>query len=62
MVDDQQENKYSHLTAIDRKYLSFPARYLLQNKLLKGKVLDFGCGLGNDVKKTTRNGSKYYWL
>ncbi|WP_069790335.1 HIT domain-containing protein [Cyanobacterium sp. IPPAS B-1200] len=55
-MDDQQKNRYSHLTAIDRKYLSFPARYLLQNKLLKGKVLDFGCGLGNDVKKLQETG------
>ncbi|AFZ46818.1 histidine triad (HIT) protein [Cyanobacterium stanieri PCC 7202] len=50
-MDGQKENKYSHLTAIERKYLSFPARYLLNKKLLHGKVLDFGCGFGNDVRK-----------
>ncbi len=49
-MDNLQENKYSHLTAIDREYLSFPAKYLLKHQLLQGKILDFGCGLGNDVK------------
>jgi diadenosine tetraphosphate (Ap4A) HIT family hydrolase len=44
------KNKYSHLTAIDRIYLSSPARFLLANNLLRGKILDFGCGLGKDVE------------
>jgi diadenosine tetraphosphate (Ap4A) HIT family hydrolase len=44
------QNQYSHLTAIERKYLSFPAKVLLKNNLLKGKILDFGCGFGTDVK------------
>lgn len=43
-------NKFSHLTAIERNYLSSPAQFLLNNNLLQGKILDFGCGLGNDVK------------
>lgn len=46
----KQKNTFSHCTAIERNYLSFPARFLLDKNLLKGKVLDFGCGLGNDVK------------
>ncbi|MEB3179352.1 MAG: bifunctional class I SAM-dependent methyltransferase/HIT family protein [Nostocaceae cyanobacterium] len=46
----QQKNQFSHLTAIERTYLSFPAKFLLNNNLLQGKILDFGCGLGNDVK------------
>ncbi len=45
-----QENKFSHLTAIERNNLSYPAKFLLEKQLLKGKILDFGCGLGNDVK------------
>ncbi len=45
-----KDNKYSHLTAIERTYLSFPAKYLLDKYLFKGDILDFGCGFGNDVK------------
>jgi len=52
----ERENKYSHLTAIEREYLSFPAKHLLRNKLLKGEILDFGCGWGNDVKLLTEKG------
>jgi diadenosine tetraphosphate (Ap4A) HIT family hydrolase len=43
-------NQFSHLTAIDRIYLSSPSRYLLERNLLQGKILDFGCGLGKDVE------------
>lgn len=49
-------NKFSHLTAIERSYLSFPAQFLLNNNLLQGKILDFGCGLGNDVKLLKEKG------
>ncbi|NES17622.1 MAG: HIT domain-containing protein [Symploca sp. SIO3E6] len=52
----KQTNKFSHLTAMERIYLSFPARFLLGNNLLQGKVLDFGCGLGNDVKLLNKKG------
>lgn len=50
------ENKYSHLTAIERETISFPAKYLLKNKLLKGDILDFGCGFGKDVEVLTKKG------
>jgi diadenosine tetraphosphate (Ap4A) HIT family hydrolase len=50
------ENQFSHLTAIERVYLSFPAQFLLRNNFLKGKILDFGCGLGNDVKLLRQKG------
>lgn len=46
----KQNNKFSHLTAIERNKLSFPAKFLLSKQLLKGRILDFGCGFGNDVK------------
>ena len=52
----KQTNKFSHLTAMERLYLSFPARFLLGNNLLQGKILDFGCGLGNDVKLLNKKG------
>jgi len=41
---------HSHLTAKPRTKLSFPLRWLNQNKNLKGRILDFGCGMGTDVK------------
>jgi diadenosine tetraphosphate (Ap4A) HIT family hydrolase len=50
------ENQYSHLTAIEREYWSFPARYLWKHQLLQGRVLDFGCGYGKDVEKLQRKG------
>jgi len=43
------KNIYSHLTAKERSDISFPARWLFQRGLLKGSVLDFGCGLGKDI-------------
>ena len=50
MFTNKQTNKYSHLTAKERRFLSFPAQLLLEQNLLIGNILDFGCGLGNDVK------------
>ena len=35
---------HPYLTAIKRTDLSVPVRYLLQHSLLKGRILDFGCG------------------
>lgn len=51
-----QKNQFSHLTAIERVNLSFPAQILLNKNLLKGKILDFGCGFGNDVKLLRQKG------
>ncbi|MEH1902334.1 MAG: bifunctional class I SAM-dependent methyltransferase/HIT family protein [Nostoc sp.] len=52
----QQKNQFSYLTAIERSYLSFPAQFLLNQNLLQGKILDFGCGFGNDVKILRQKG------
>lgn len=52
----QPQNQYSHLTAKDRNYLSFPTQFLLDRDLLSGKILDFGCGFGNDVKLLQQKG------
>jgi len=46
----KQKNHFNHLTAIERTSLSFPAQFLLANNQLQGKILDFGCGFGSDVK------------
>ncbi|MBW4609724.1 MAG: HIT domain-containing protein [Hassallia sp. WJT32-NPBG1] len=52
----KQKNNFSHLTAIERIYLSFTAKFLLEKNLLRGKILDFGCGFGNDVKLLQQKG------
>jgi diadenosine tetraphosphate (Ap4A) HIT family hydrolase len=52
----KQVNKFSHLTAIDRVKLSSPMQFLLDRDLLMGRILDFGCGLGYDVKFLDRKG------
>ncbi|WP_315789590.1 bifunctional class I SAM-dependent methyltransferase/HIT family protein [Fischerella sp. JS2] len=52
----KQTNQFSHLTAIERVYLSVPTSFLLEKNLLQGKVLDFGCGFGNDVKLLRQKG------
>ena len=43
-------NPNSHLTAIERTLLSYPARILQKQNKLLGKILDFGCGIGKDVE------------
>ena len=43
-------NVNSHLTAKERDRISFPSQILFERNLLKGEVLDFGCGFGKDVE------------
>jgi diadenosine tetraphosphate (Ap4A) HIT family hydrolase len=43
-------NHNSHLTAIERTALSYPARIVQKQHKLIGKILDFGCGIGKDVE------------
>ena len=50
------QNPNSHLTAIERTSLSYPARILLNQKKIVGKVLDFGCGIGKDVELLQQKG------
>ena len=45
-----------HLTAKDRTAISFPTRWLKQNNLLKGEILDFGCGFGFDTDEFQKEG------
>ena len=50
-----------HLTAIKRKALSLPFRYLQEHSLLVGRVLDFGCGHGFDCDALGIEGYDPYW-
>lgn len=43
------ENCNAFATAIYRNKLSKPMKTLLDKELLKGKILDYGCGHGDDV-------------
>lgn len=45
------KNSYAHFTAKKREKISYPARLLFEKNLLKGEVLDFGCGYGKDVEE-----------
>jgi diadenosine tetraphosphate (Ap4A) HIT family hydrolase len=53
---DNKIQNHPHLTAIRRTELSVPTRYLLNQGLLKGRILDFGCGLGYDTDELRRRG------
>lgn len=55
-MENLKFNPNSHLTAKEREYLSFPAKIVLNKKLLQGEVLDFGCGFGKDVELLRLNG------
>ncbi len=45
-----------HLTAIERTSMSFPTSWLKQYNLLKGDILDFGCGFGMDTDQLKEQG------
>ena len=45
-----------HLTAKERTTISLPTRWLKQNNLLKGEILDFGCGFGFDTDELQKEG------
>jgi SAM-dependent methyltransferase len=45
-----------HLTAKERTTISFPTRWLKQSDLLKGEILDFGCGFGFDTDELQKAG------
>ena len=49
-MENLKSNQYNHLTAKERETLSFPAKFLVNENLLVGNVLDFGCGFGKDVE------------
>ena len=47
--DAPVRNPNPHLTAKERDRASFPTRELWRMRLIRGRVLDFGCGFGADV-------------
>jgi SAM-dependent methyltransferase len=50
----------SHLTAISRSNPSTPCQILYGQNLIRGKVLDFGCGRGADYLYLKDNGIDAY--
>lgn len=53
---EPEKINHPYLTAIKRTDLSVPTRYLLNKGLLKGRILDFGCGFGFDTDELYRQG------
>ena len=53
---EQEKINHPYLTAIRRTNFSVPTRYLLQHGLLKGRILDFGCGYGFDTDELKKQG------
>ena len=51
----------SHLTAITRKKVSTPMRYLKEQGRLHGKKLDYGCGRGFDADFFRMDKYDPYW-
>lgn len=53
----------SYKTAIGREgnMLSLPMRHLYERGFLKGRVLDYGCGLGEDADMLGIDGYDPYW-
>jgi SAM-dependent methyltransferase len=57
----------SHKTAIRRRAISCPTKYLYNKGLLVGKILDYGCGRGDDIQRLNElhvKADKYdpYWF
>jgi len=48
------------LTAIIRKEMSRPTRLGFEAGLIRGKILDYGCGVGTDTKKLLQQGYDAY--
>lgn len=56
MIYQSPQNPNAHLTVKDRTWPSYPTKQLWNRNLIQGRVLDFGCGLGTDVKFLQENG------
>ena len=53
---EPEKINHPYLTAIKRTDFSVPTRYLMQHNLLRGKILDFGCGYGFDTDELKKQG------
>ena len=51
-----KQNPNAHLTAKERDRASFPLRWLEERNLIQGRVLDYGCGYGADVRYLQKKG------
>ncbi|MBB3695939.1 class I SAM-dependent methyltransferase [Flammeovirga yaeyamensis] len=58
MLENTTVKHYPELTAIHRKSISFPSRFLLEKGFLIGDVLDFGAGHGKDTQELNDKGLK----
>lgn len=56
MIYQSPQNPNAYLTVKDRTWPSYPTKQLWNRNLIQGRVLDFGCGLGADVKFLQENG------
>ena len=56
LIYQSPRNPHSHLAIKERKSLSYPTRRLLSMGLVRGRVLDFGCGTGIDVAFLRKQG------
>ncbi len=56
MIYQSPQNPNVHLTVKDRTWPSYPTKQLWNKGLIQSRVLDFGCGLGTDVRFLSENG------
>ena len=54
-------NEKAYLTAITRKTLSLPTKFLQAAGLLVGRILDYGCGRGFDCDALGCDGYDPHW-
>lgn len=51
----------AHRTAMARRALSGPARFLAERGLITGRALDYGCGRGGDADRLGIDGFDPHW-